>query len=188
MTAEKQTFLRVVPKRWRRKPVGIDTERNHVTVTVCKRQWVTYVLGQQRWSASACGRGNTVGLTSIFHWKISHFNYRAPSAGASGGGGLAPYRKIALPLGDCTGRPITGPSYAWVVHGLGWPVGWVGSSFWWVGLGPLYQKYMYMYYKTESTVLLMHLKDGYIRFHCSEQQNLVQNFSLVLGWVSQLTG
>jgi len=27
-------------------------------------------------------------------------------------GGLAPYRKIALPLGDCMGRPITGPSYA----------------------------------------------------------------------------
>ena len=115
------------------------TKVRHCHRSLCKRQWVTYVLGQQqRRSASARGRGNTVGLTAIFHWKISHFNYRTPSAGASGG--LAPYRKIALPLGDCTGRPITGPSYAWVVHELGWPVGWVGSrffSFWWVGLGPL---------------------------------------------------
>ena len=28
-------FLRVLPTRWRRKPAGIDMERNHVTVTLC---------------------------------------------------------------------------------------------------------------------------------------------------------
>ena len=29
-----QHFLRVLPARWRRKPAGIDTERNYVTVTL----------------------------------------------------------------------------------------------------------------------------------------------------------
>jgi len=33
--SEQQTFLRVLPTRWRRKPAGIDTERNYVIVTVC---------------------------------------------------------------------------------------------------------------------------------------------------------
>ena len=31
----KQHFFSVVPTRWRRKPAGIDTERNYVTVTLC---------------------------------------------------------------------------------------------------------------------------------------------------------
>ena len=31
----KPTFFRVLPTRWRRKPAGIDTERNYVTVTAC---------------------------------------------------------------------------------------------------------------------------------------------------------
>ena len=35
MTSELQTFLRVLPRRWWRKPVGIDMERNYVTVTAC---------------------------------------------------------------------------------------------------------------------------------------------------------
>ena len=35
MTAEQQTFLRVLPTRWRRIPAGIDMERNYVTVTLC---------------------------------------------------------------------------------------------------------------------------------------------------------
>ena len=33
-----QTFLRVLATRWRRKPAGIDMERNYVTVTLCIRQ------------------------------------------------------------------------------------------------------------------------------------------------------
>ena len=28
-------IIRVLPTRWRRKPAGIDTERNYVTVTLC---------------------------------------------------------------------------------------------------------------------------------------------------------
>jgi len=36
VTAEQQTLLlRVLPTRWRRKPAGIDTERNYVTVSLC---------------------------------------------------------------------------------------------------------------------------------------------------------
>jgi len=30
-----QTFLSVLPTRWRRKPARIDTDRNYVTVTSC---------------------------------------------------------------------------------------------------------------------------------------------------------
>jgi len=37
MTSEKQTFLKVLPTRWRRKPAGTDMERNYVTVTLCIR-------------------------------------------------------------------------------------------------------------------------------------------------------
>jgi len=29
-----KTFMRVLPTRWRRKPAGIDMERNYVTVTL----------------------------------------------------------------------------------------------------------------------------------------------------------
>ena len=35
VTAEYETFLRVLPTRWRRKPAGIDMERNYVTVALC---------------------------------------------------------------------------------------------------------------------------------------------------------
>jgi len=35
LTAEQQTFRRVLPTRWRRKPAGIGTERNYVTVALC---------------------------------------------------------------------------------------------------------------------------------------------------------
>jgi len=32
---QSNTFLRVLPTRWLRKPAGIDTERNYATVTLC---------------------------------------------------------------------------------------------------------------------------------------------------------
>jgi len=35
VTVEYQTFLRVLPTKRRRKPAGIDMERNYVTVTLC---------------------------------------------------------------------------------------------------------------------------------------------------------
>jgi len=35
VTSEYETFQRILPTRWRRKPVGIDMERNSVTVTLC---------------------------------------------------------------------------------------------------------------------------------------------------------
>ena len=35
MTTELQTFIRVLPTRWRQKPAGIDMERNYVTATLC---------------------------------------------------------------------------------------------------------------------------------------------------------
>jgi len=34
-TSLKQTFLRALPTRWRRKPAGIDVELNYVTVILC---------------------------------------------------------------------------------------------------------------------------------------------------------
>jgi len=34
-----KTFLRVLPTRWRRKPAGIDMERNYVTVNLCIAVW-----------------------------------------------------------------------------------------------------------------------------------------------------
>jgi len=33
--AKQQTFLRVLPTRWRQKTAGIDMDRNYVTVTLC---------------------------------------------------------------------------------------------------------------------------------------------------------
>ena len=44
VTAEWQTFLRVLPTRWRRKPAGIDTERNYVNVTVCTYCLLVYIV------------------------------------------------------------------------------------------------------------------------------------------------
>jgi len=41
MTSEYQTFLRVFPTKWRQKPVGIDMERNYVTVTLCMEEFFT---------------------------------------------------------------------------------------------------------------------------------------------------
>ena len=35
VTSEEQTFLKVLPTRWRWKRAGIDMERNYVTVTLC---------------------------------------------------------------------------------------------------------------------------------------------------------
>jgi len=35
VTAEQQTFLRVLPTRWRREPAVIDMERIYVTATLC---------------------------------------------------------------------------------------------------------------------------------------------------------
>jgi len=32
--SRQRTFIRVLPTRWRRKPAGIDVERNYVTVTL----------------------------------------------------------------------------------------------------------------------------------------------------------
>jgi len=34
VTTEYQIFLGVLPTRWRRKPAGVDTERNYVIVTL----------------------------------------------------------------------------------------------------------------------------------------------------------
>jgi len=45
VTVEERTFLRVLPTRWRRKPAGIDTERNYVTVTLCKPPKVSPPVG-----------------------------------------------------------------------------------------------------------------------------------------------
>ena len=39
MTSEKETFIRVLPARWRRKPAGIDMERNYVTVTIDRQAY-----------------------------------------------------------------------------------------------------------------------------------------------------
>jgi len=39
-----ETFLRVLPTRWRRKPAGIDMERNYVIVTLCIRFTVIIYL------------------------------------------------------------------------------------------------------------------------------------------------
>jgi len=44
VTAEWQTFLRVLPTRWRRKPAGIDTERNYVNVTLCTYCLLVYIV------------------------------------------------------------------------------------------------------------------------------------------------
>ena len=41
-TSDRQIFLRVLPTRWRRKPVGIDMERNYVTVTLCIINIITW--------------------------------------------------------------------------------------------------------------------------------------------------
>ena len=35
MISQWQTFLGVLPTRWRRKPAGTDVDRNYVTVTLC---------------------------------------------------------------------------------------------------------------------------------------------------------
>ena len=44
-SAEWQTFIRVLPTRWRRKPAGIDTERNCVSVILCIQiLLLTYLL------------------------------------------------------------------------------------------------------------------------------------------------
>jgi len=40
--SQRQTFLRVLPTRWRRKPAGIDIDRNYVIVTL--RTWVALCL------------------------------------------------------------------------------------------------------------------------------------------------
>ena len=60
-----QTFLRVLLTRWRRKPAGIDMNRNYVTVVLCCFKK----------SGSACGRlrtrrGDRACVSSIF-WTFS---------------------------------------------------------------------------------------------------------------------
>jgi len=51
VTAEQQTFLRVLPTRWRRKPAGIDMEQNNVIVILCIRY--------AQWPAKAESEANT---------------------------------------------------------------------------------------------------------------------------------
>jgi len=44
VTAEQQTFLRVLPRGWQRNPAGIDMERNYVTVTLCVHGVIDLIL------------------------------------------------------------------------------------------------------------------------------------------------
>ena len=40
MISQQGTFIRVLPTKWRRKPAGIDVQRNYATVTLCIKGWL----------------------------------------------------------------------------------------------------------------------------------------------------
>ena len=50
MISEQRTFIRVLLTRWRRKPAGIDVERNYVTVTLCIDRWLWLRCHTRRFS------------------------------------------------------------------------------------------------------------------------------------------
>jgi len=128
--------MRVLPTKWRRKPAGIDTERNYVTVTLCraytKKNQETCSVQSAKKEKKYKKKVNGCCLSTLMAVRLSieavqHMTSSATHMSHS----ASPSSHIALFTCNHGNDAPKHQSSPWVVL----------TTTGWVGLGPLQQKY-----------------------------------------------